>query len=64
MHPSLVLTGGLVRKIRQYNEYNTMNRIHISFINLTLNIANSAHISGLFFGALFARLHYFDRQKK
>ena len=37
---------------------------YLGFINLTLNIANSAHISGLFFGALFARLHYFDRQKK
>ncbi len=37
---------------------------YFQLINLPINIANSAHISGLLFGAFLGRLHYFDRKKK
>jgi GlpG protein len=37
---------------------------YMQIATLPINIANGAHISGVFFGALLARLHYFDRQKK
>lgn len=33
-------------------------------IHLPINIANSAHLSGLFFGAFLGRTHLFDRRKK
>lgn len=37
---------------------------YMQIVTFPINIANSAHISGLIFGAFLARLHYFDRQKK
>jgi len=37
---------------------------YFRFVNLPINIANGAHISGLLMGMLLARLHYFDRQRR
>jgi membrane associated rhomboid family serine protease len=37
---------------------------YFKIVDLTLNIANAAHLSGLLLGAFLGRIHYFDRQKK